>query len=35
MNKTGKSSDDIFEWVKIAIAVTIGIIVIRALLQAT
>jgi len=34
MNKKGLSSDDVWEWVKIAIAVILGYIIIKALLSA-
>lgn len=34
MNKKGFSETDVWEWVKIAVAVILGIIIIRALLQA-
>ena len=34
MNKKGSTSDDVLEWIKIAIAIIIGWVVIKALLSA-
>ncbi len=34
MNKRGFSDKDIFDWIKIAIAIILGILVIKALLSA-
>ena len=35
MNKKGLTSDDVLEWIKIAITLIIGYIIIKALLSAT
>jgi hypothetical protein len=34
MNKRGFSDKDVFEWIKIAIAIIVGFLIIRALLSA-
>jgi hypothetical protein len=34
MNKTGQTSEDVLEWIKIAIAIIIGLIIIKALVPA-